>query len=1067
MSTDAKNDSLRELYLQAIRLEGDAERESFLDEACQNHPGMRIRLAELLAARRGDQAEVLLEKAAANMEIDKDLLGSDGFLGSGDQSPDQTHDLEGRLKSGSTLRIAECMPSIDVSNHPMIGHFKLLEEIGQGGMGTVYMAKQTEPVKRQVALKIIKPGMDTREVIARFEAERQALAMMDHPNIAKVFDGGTTDQGRPYFVMELVRGVTITEFCKQKKLSLRDRLELFVDICKAVQHAHQKGIIHRDLKPSNLLVTMHDHIPVIKVIDFGVAKALNQELTDKTLFTQFSQMIGTPLYMAPEQAQMSGLDIDTRSDIYSLGVILYELLTGTTPFDRDTMSKLGADGLRKLLNEQDPERPSHRISTLKVQNQATVEDQRQLDGKEVAKQLNREVDWIVMKALEKDRERRYETANAFAADVQRFLNDEPVEACPPSKAYMLRKRVRKHRSALLTLSAVALALFIGSGLSLWQARVANIERDKANTQQELASASFDKSLEAVDSLLERVASKSLASTPELTQVRRKLYDDAIRFYEELGGMRPDDVRVQIRKASAQSLAALLCNVQNDFAAAREYLQDAEEVLRSLHNADSDDRSIRIKLAECLNFKGDMLTRTNYTSDAIEAKSEAVGLLDPDLEPQKYYWRLNSLCDSLRGTDRREEALTMLLAAMPAIEQIYESGYSDPKTWNLAEAAYRTLCSLHVGRKEYQEAILAANKSIEISNRYLSQDASRPDSLNNLRMMLASSGKIYERLNEFETALNKFEASLSVSTEFIRKYPTMNNESHAGNSARGIARMLIKLDRKQELESRLQEVQPRTGMDYYIRSQMFKELGEESKMIESLKHAIALDDTLDAVSLLSSAGVFCAIKGLDSEAEKLFSQGIDLAKRLDKESLGRTYAPFYYGVLNKLVLGDIDSAANTVAEMIRLLGDSNHPTTQHFIVWSASLAPGLVDDYQALVSLARRGVGNDPDNQQYSNGFGAILMRAGKYDEAIGHLQKASAVGEDGSTSSSYTRYFQAMTEHHLGNSDAAVDLLDQANKSSDQELADSPAWNRRLTLELLRREAESLIQSQPATSDGN
>ncbi|HEY2411505.1 MAG TPA: serine/threonine-protein kinase, partial [Pirellulaceae bacterium] len=391
------------IFSAAIELDSTTDRAAYLASACAGNEQFRLRVEELIDAyfRAGD----FLDPPAVEMPTE--------------------------AWSSAAETVGE-----------KIGRYKLLEQIGEGGFGVVFMAEQEEPVRRRVALKVIKLGMDTKQVVARFEAERQALAMMDHPNIAKVLDAGATETGRPYFVMELVKGIPITKYCDESKLATADRLRLFIAVCSAVQHAHQKGIIHRDLKPTNVLVTMHDDRPVPKIIDFGIAKAMQGRLTEKTLFTEFRQMVGTPAYMSPEQAQMSGIDIDTRSDIYSLGVLLYQLLTGTTPFASKDLLNAGFAEMQRIIREVDPPPPSTRLTNSK-DSLPSISAQRQTEPARLTKLLRGDLDWIVMRCLEKDRIRRYDTASNLAQDIEHYLADEPVEARRPTRLYRLRKFVRR------------------------------------------------------------------------------------------------------------------------------------------------------------------------------------------------------------------------------------------------------------------------------------------------------------------------------------------------------------------------------------------------------------------------------------------------------------------------------------------------------------------------------------------------------------------------------------------------------------------------------------------------
>ena len=416
------------IFAAAVALASAEERAGYLNQVCAEAPDLRGHVEALLRAH--ERGEHLLDRPIA-----------------GEPNPTGHY-------------VAKERPGVMIA-----GRYKLLEEIGEGGMGTVWVAEQTEPVRRKVALKLVKAGMDSKSVLARFEAERQALAVMDHPHIAKVFDGGLTEAGRPFFAMEYVKGVPITDYCEAARLTVPQRLQLFVQVCQAVQHAHQKGIIHRDLKPSNILVAPYDDIAVPKVIDFGLAKAMHQALTERTLHTAHETVLGTPLYMSPEQAQLNNLDVDTRSDLYSLGVLLYELLTGTTPLEKQRFKEAAWDEVRRIIREEQPPRPSTRLSS--ATTLPSLAAGRQTEPARLTRLVRGELDWIVMKALEKDRARRYETATGFAADVQRYLDGDPVLAAPPSARYRLEKLIRRHKGQFIAAGLVLLALLIGIVGTTW------------------------------------------------------------------------------------------------------------------------------------------------------------------------------------------------------------------------------------------------------------------------------------------------------------------------------------------------------------------------------------------------------------------------------------------------------------------------------------------------------------------------------------------------------------------------------------------------------------------------
>ena len=631
------SDSDETIFADALVLPPE-ERARFLDEACKNDASRRQRIEALLEA--SDSAK--------------------GFM----ESPP----LAGAIEADQ----ARTASVVDITGQ-QIGHYKLLQKIGEGGCGVVYMAEQEEPVRRRVALKIIKLGMDTKAVIARFEAERQALALMDHPNIARVLDAGATEMGRPYFVMELVRGTKITDYCDQNKLTTAQRLELFGQVCVAVQHAHQKGIIHRDLKPSNILVTLHDGAPVPKIIDFGIAKATQGRLTNLTLFTAFEQFIGTPAYMSPEQAEMSSQDVDTRSDIYSLGVLLYELLTGKPPFDPQTFKQAGIDEIRRFIREEEPPKPSQRLSTLSEADGSTVAKLRGTDVPKLSIQIRGDIDWIVMKALDKNRARRYETAGTLAADITRHLKNEPVMARPPSAGYLLQKLIRRNRLAFAAAAAVVASLIIGLGVatrSFVQEKAARAAAEKAQAREaqqrvlaeagekkaKVAAAKSKQAYKFISGMLTGVGPSVAAGRD--TVLLREILDKTVK---RLNTTLKDQPEVELNLRT--TLGSVYLDL-GDFAKAEPMAREALALAEKLYGRESEDvASVLLLLGGVRQMQGHVAESETLMREAL-----AIARKFPGEDSENLAGALTSLGSCLLDQGKLTEAEPLCREALALVRQ---------------------------------------------------------------------------------------------------------------------------------------------------------------------------------------------------------------------------------------------------------------------------------------------------------------------------------------------------------------------------------------------------------------
>ncbi|MCO6454383.1 MAG: SUMF1/EgtB/PvdO family nonheme iron enzyme [Pirellulaceae bacterium] len=583
-----------------------AERAAYLDGACGDDPEFRQQVELRLAAL---QASAFASEAAALED------GSDTELAAAD--------LPSRAVAANQPELAPTLeqpPASGQEHSSRIGPYKLLQQLGEGGMGSVYLAEQDRPVKRRVALKVIKAGMDSARVIARFEQERQALALMDHPHIAKVLDAGTTDSGRPYFVMELVKGVAITDYCDRERLSVIQRLELFLPVCQAVQHAHQKGIIHRDLKPSNVIVALYDNRPVPKVIDFGVAKAMHQKLTERTMFTEVGSIVGTLEYMAPEQAELNNLDIDTRADIYSLGVLLYQLLTGSPPLNAAQLRSVGFAEMLRLIREVEPPKPSTKLLT--SVDLPAIAARRTLEPRRLTSVVAGELDWIVMKALEKERNRRYETASALAFDIERFLANEPVLASPPSASYRLRKFCRRNKLVLAAATVVSVALLAGSMGTAWQAVLASQEARRAAEAERAAEENAARTRQVIERFLIQIGDDQWARVPGFEHLRVEMVEQAVHGYRQLLARKPDDPALRNDAALALRRAANLYRMMNRFEAALPLYDDSLKLQAALVAEFPERDAYLVRLVDCQLDQANALQRVRGPAAAIPGYRQA-------------------------------------------------------------------------------------------------------------------------------------------------------------------------------------------------------------------------------------------------------------------------------------------------------------------------------------------------------------------------------------------------------------------------------------------------------------
>jgi len=960
VSTPTK--TARQLFHEAIESVAPEKWSSFLDEACGENSVLRQRVEALLNAHVAEGS--WLDRPAVLV---------------GDHPP-----------------IASPPPVVGAQ----IGPYKIREQIGEGGMGEVYVAEQVEPVRRKVALKIIRPGMATKQVVARFEAERQALALMDHPHIARIFDGGATDPGQPYFVMELVQGPPITEYCDEHRLSTRARLELFVNVCRAVQHAHQKGIIHRDLKPSNVLVPEIDGAAVPKVIDFGVAKAVEQPLTPGTVYTHFSQMVGTPLYMSPEQAGLGVIDIDTRSDVYSLGVLLYELLSGHTPFDSQTLKQAGFEEMQRIIREVEPSRPSALVNTLDAAALSTVAERRASDPRKLGESLRGELDWIVMKCLEKDRGRRYESASALANDLQRFLDGDPVEACPPSAFYRMRKFASRHRAAIAAAAGITFALLVGLATTTLQA----LRATRAEKQADLR---YEQARQAVDDMYTGVAEKWLADQTQLTDIQREFLEKALAFYEQYADETEDTVQTRLDLATARLRAGRIQRALGKFDSARESLEKAVTQFRAQLIADPERQQGAAQLFEATNQLshlhhevGSLSSSDRVLEQALAAFEECVAK-NPESREAKL--RLLDVVRTLGVTTLERDpakAEIQLLRGKALCGELLADGDSEA-TLQLARVR-ASLASLYKKQQRFQVAEQEISAAITVYEQAFLEDPG--NSVLYLELLAAALQTKAGVLSSLERADEARETSRQVlrHVEWLAK----NNPSRRWKNELLLAYCNLIQDLKD-----LQEVARVSHEGLALAEELVEEYPDVPENQASLCQCLLTQ----AFALRSSE---------PERAKEYLERAESVAERL---AAGYPDKPFYSHVL---AVTSSFSAMN----------------------YAASPADGPLFRPELALTCARRAVEIEPKNVELKVALACALYRNGDYDGCIATFADVPAAAlEEG-----IDEFFRAMAYCQSGKSDLALQAFQRAERSLPGVLK----WNSILppdTVMRIRNEAAIML----------